>query len=739
MKLSSPLSNAVYLFVLFCLVVPPLAAQEPSFKPAEEKTYPRDSAVEALLASKPTTPVECVRAAKIFAELGRPDLGKPLLKNVLDAALDRAELAELGRAVGPAMLIELAGRNDLQPEARKLADAVSAAIRAENEDVRRIDALIQQLQDTSAEVRLRALVGLREAQAAAVPRLIAVSADPGRAKEHANVRAALAEIGAAAIGPLTAVVGRADPKLAVQAIKTLAAMKDGKPRLCLLAPCLSEDGPAEVRAAAAEALRRTGGVPTKTKAIAVLTAAAEECLNRGQPVEGVQDGKVKVWRWDESKRQCESQTVSPADAALMQAARWARDAYSLAPHDRQLRLLHLTAMLEAAARENGRDRPLDEKNMAFVEAKRFGVEPLEEVVAYGMERGHPAAATVAARLLGEIGAADELLDGPKPGPLAAALQSPDRRLRLAAAAAIVRLQPVRQFAGSSRVPDVLAFFASSRGLRCALVASSKPETARDLAGRLAAAGFQSDAVATGRELLLRVAQSPDCELALIDVTIAGPTADLLLQQLRNDPRTASLRIGLIAPADRYEQAERIARNDPLAAAFPRPRDEQAFNWQLERLAELSARDFVGFEARQRQAVEALGLLAALAGTSEKLYDLRRTEAAVTEALANQNPAVAARAADVLAELNSPAAQRALVETASRFTRPLALRQHAVKAFRRSAEKHGLLLTAKEIQRQYDLYNNNEHRDAASQRVLSLILDCIEAARPVSVQNEKQRF
>jgi hypothetical protein len=84
---------------------------------------------------------------------------------------------------------------------------------------------------------------------------------------------------------------------------------------------------------------------------------------------------------------------------------------------------------------------------------------------------------------------------------------------------------------------------------------------------------------------------------------------------------------------------------------------------------------------------------------------------------------------VLAQWNSAESQRALVEEASRFTQPLALRQAAAAAFRQSIEKHGILLTTEEIRRQYRRYNESEKQDAATQHVLGLILDCLEAAAP----------
>ena len=83
---------------------------------------------------------------------------------------------------------------------------------------------------------------------------------------------------------------------------------------------------------------------------------------------------------------------------------------------------------------------MDEKNPAAVEAGRFGVKPIEEVLKYAMACNRPAAAAAAARLLGQIGTATQLLyRSAGPAPLALAVQSPDRRVRMAALQAIVRL------------------------------------------------------------------------------------------------------------------------------------------------------------------------------------------------------------------------------------------------------------------------------------------------------------
>ncbi len=279
----------IVVLTLACAAALPVAAQQPAAKPAEE---PTDSAVAAVLATKPTTPAECIRAAKILSDLKRPDLAKPLLKKALDANLDQAQLVELGQGGGVAILTEMADRKALQPEARKLADAVSAAIRAEAQNAERIEELIRQLQDPSAEKRLQAVVGLQEARDAALRPLVAVLADPTRAAEWPNVRAALVEMGRAAVGPLTALVGHADPKLTVQAIETLAATNDRNAAMHLLAPCLSEESPPEVKAAAAKALERlVGGVPSRDEAIKLLTESARASFRSSSAGRGCGGGK----------------------------------------------------------------------------------------------------------------------------------------------------------------------------------------------------------------------------------------------------------------------------------------------------------------------------------------------------------------------------------------------------------------------------------------------------------------
>jgi len=536
----------------------------------------------------------------------------------------------------------------------------------------------------------------------------------------------LAAMGRQAVDPLLGILDQADPKLKVQAIAILGEMKAPQLQLFLLRPYLSEKSDVAVRAAAGDALRKLGGtLPTKDQATGILTGNAEKYFNHRQIIPGVVEDKVEVWHWDEAQRRCVVERISAADAARALAARLARDAFAIAPEDAAAVRLHLATMLEAAAYQKGLSKSLDENDSVATKAKQSGPKAIEDALAYAMANDHPAAATAAAQILGRIGKAEELLySAPQPAPLALALRNPDRRLRISAARAIVALKPQRSYAGSSYVLQTLGFFASSSGMRRALLAGPNVENLRKIVSVLAAAGLHADTAVTGREVMRMAASSPDYELAMIDMGIDKPPINLLLQQLRHDERSADLRVGLIAREGFVERAEHLAETDTMAKAFSRPHEDAAVTWQLEQLAALRPLEFVGFEERQQQAVEALDMLAELGRTSGTLYDIRRVEDAVLAAL--NTPSLSLKAIRVLAMINSPEAQRALVQTAGRATESLEIRQAAASAFRQNIQTHGILLTTEEIKRQYQLYNESKNRDPASQKILGLILDCLEA-------------
>jgi CheY-like chemotaxis protein len=372
------------------------------------------------------------------------------------------------------------------------------------------------------------------------------------------------------------------------------------------------------------------------------------------------------------------------------------------------------------------DQPLPlEPSSDAAQAAGLGVGPVEDALSCAMQTGKPIAAIAAAEILGQIG--DEQLlasTGGQPRPLAMALRHSDRRLRLAAAQAILKIDPKQPYAGSSYLPETLGYILQTIGARRVLVVNPRVTHAQNLVGLLAEIGFVADTAATGREAFRRAADSADYEFALISDVTDFPNARETAQMLRKDPRTHGLPIGMLAREETLKQAEDFARSDPRMRAFPRPADAEGMAFRAAEILELAKQDLVGHSVRLAQARTAVDQLTRLAGSSEyAFYDLYRQIPAAQSALAT--PELSVQAAVLLGLLGSRNSQLSLVDLASQTLRPLAERQAAARGFATAVGKHGVLLTRDEILLQYQRYNQSENLDRGTQQVLASILDAIE--------------
>ncbi len=694
---------------------------------------PEDPVVTALLTSNPTTPSEIFRTAQLLLEAGRPELAKRYLKKLLDAKLDDGQWTSLVDEFHTAAFTDLAGRTELRPESEELIHAALGARNRRLHDPARIAEQIKQLQDPSPEVRTRALASLQAAHGAGANALIAVLADPQRAAEYAAVRAALVAMRGDAIDPLADIIERAEPELMIQAIETLAQMRATQATVYLFVPALSEGSDLRVRAPARAAIvQLMGQLPSKAQASQQLSDLARSYFAGKQTMRTDVDGRVTLWTWDPATKQCTPRNCAPDDAARAVAARLARAALALAPDNHQVQMLALAAALEQVVYDRGLDKRLDfVKDPVVREIASLDPQTIEGVLAFCLAEHHPAAARAAAEILGHVGKAQNLLQGgTEPSPLVRAVRSPDRRLRMAALESIVALKPQTPFAGSSHVLESLAYLAASSGGRRALVVSPNTETLEEWVGVLKFRNVASDLAATGREAVRMALRCPDYEMVVIDMATLGPPAEEIVEQLHQDYRTASLRIGLVARAGFLERAERIAERDPLVIAFSRPLDAEAARWQLGQLTALTPREFVGFSERLALAVRALDCLAKAANTSGSLYDLRRVEEAVLAGLLV--PRLSGHAVAVLADLGTQTSQQALVDVASRFVNPLTVRQAAGIAFAFNVKRFGLLLDQGAIRLQYARYNKSASQDLATQKVLASILNTIESRATPSI-------
>jgi hypothetical protein len=711
------------------------AAPTPSKRPAASGAKPEaapvfqpsNPAVDTIVESIPKTPRELLQAAISLAALDRPDLAKRYLNQLLASEAGAPALADLARHFGSAALMQLAGDKSLNPQSRMLADKVFAATAAERHDPARLAAFAKQLADPSPDKQLEAVAALRDAGPQAVPLLLTAIADPAQAKAQPLARRAIAGMGAGAAPPLIAALSAPSPVVQVEAI-TLLSELGPQPYVSshLLVPYLSARSSPDVRRAAQMALERlVGALPTKADAIVLLEREARTYLKRERLVRGDESANVAVWQWDPAANSIVMAEYPPHRASAFMAARLAGDLIELSPDAAAHRRLFLIRLLDSAVYRAGLDNPLPTAaGTEYDRAARFGVDAIDDALAEALATGDTAAAKGAAQVLGEIGNAKLLTrDGPEPAPLVKAIRSHDRRLRVAAAAAIMKFKPSAPFAGSSWLTDGLADMAGSTGHRRAAIGFPTFAPLQELAGMTNALGFQSVTGVNGRQLFAAATQSPDTELILISARINHPTAVDLVQQLREDPRTADVPICVMAELDERGFAEQAMARFPGVFVETRPPSLEAMERIATRAAEMAQDRFVPAKLRQQEAIVALDWLAELAALPPEIADVRRYEPTIEQAL--YSPLTATHAAAVLVRLATPTAQRSLVDLASAGVQPLTVRQTAAAAFGQSVRQFGLRLSPLEIVRQYDRYNQSAQHDKPTQQLLGAVLDVIE--------------
>jgi HEAT repeat protein len=697
----------------------------------EEEIDPNDPVLLAVQDSNPTTPDELIGAIEKLLRIGAKTAAKEYLQKLVDGKPNEAVLADLMRDYGSGMWMRIGREPKLQPEGAQLSRAAFDAAFRQARDPARIEALIKDLSSPDEGLRRSAVLDLRNAGDAAVNPMLKVLADPARAAEHRYVRWGLTQLRKPAVEPLIGALQTQDTDLKNQVLQVLGDMKARRATMYAVRPFVSKESDDATRKVAGQALMQlVGQLPDRRDAERYLLMQARSFLGGAMPLVPDHNGLVKLWHWNPETKVVVPVVHLGADAARIAAGHAAGELYLLRPENPEYRRLYLTATLSSAKVVTGLDRTLPEgPGTAREAAKNMGAEAVEDVLAYAMGEGHFAAAIGAAEVLGDFGDRGLLAstDG-QPRPLAQALAHPNRRLRAAAADAIMRIDPSRPFAGSSGLPETLGYLSGTAGLRRALVGHPRPALAQSVAGMLAHMAFDADTAFSGRNTFLKAVQSPDYEFLLISDGLDMPGVTELLQMLRRDRRTAALPIGIMARSERLDQLRNQHSFDRLTEVFPTPQDDESANLQARRLLALAGRHLVPDDERIARAEKALDHLAALCEDREKysMYDVLRQQEAVTTAL--YVPELSAKAARVLGLIGSPQAQQALVDLASRHALPLKQRQAAAKAFADAAARRNVLLTKPSIRLQYDRYNESESFPVETQEVLGSILDTIEQPR-----------
>ncbi len=703
--------------------------------------------VVSIVESNPTTAEKLVPAILTMLNYERPDLARSYAVRLSQIEMDQDAMADLGEKLGSPPLLQLITDDRVNQVVGEFARNVMDAVIARTRNAERLASLAENVKAPGGFARTQAIEDLRAAGPDAVEPLVKVLADSAQAGAHPQVRDALVQLGDQTIQPLLAALTTSDPQLKTEILLTLARLQSRRALHPMLAHAIDDGAPPELQNAAQLGVRNLlGSVPSKDQATSFLYQRAKEYLDGRVRIPSDLADQTIYWRWRDSEQKLLRDTVDVEALAAVQAARIMEQLLAgaqlppvsslsqLTPTQRAIARMSTLSSLQAHKLVVGLDNPVDESverayviNAEALPTLTFDL--TEDVLELALDRDYIPAAIAAAEMLGVMaantGGNSYLLvrRGPERSPLTRAAAHPDRRVRFMATQAILALQPEQIFAGASLVPDALKYFANVRGARRVLVAEPRSGRSQLVVGLLNENGYETDRRAFGRDAVLAAARSPEYEAMLISYNIGRPAIRRVLHELRKDPRTANLPVGIIFELEDRLEAEIVAERFEPALAFVVPRDPSTLQTRMDRLVERAGRSFVPHEVRMQHAAASLQALAMIVEDEASPFRLSGLETIAETAL--YQPQLSPIAAQILGNVASPAAQRALVEFASQPRTSVADRRAAVAAFAAAIRRRGIGLTAEQIQSQAELYDKLADVDAASEEVLWSILDVIQ--------------
>lgn len=671
---------------------PPAAESAPAAKAAPPLI---PSASAPIFTKPPTTPIEYWDAADYLIRTGQAPQAVPYLRRFLDSQPDDATLREIRDRYGAKSMLRLQDDPSTRPFVEKMITMLGEATRRHATKPERLSRFIGDL-TKSREEQDYGVERLREAGPFAIPPLVQVLQQPTvEGNDRALIISNMGRLDRSAVPALVATLDSAatQPKLAADVAEVLGRIGDPRAIPSLTALAASPTAPSPAPAAARRAIESITGQPFSSQPKTPTRLLTDEARRYHTHAIKFPGDSVVLWDWDASARVPVPRTVSRTDAEGVLGQKLARAALAIDPSDRQAQVVALSLLLEKAIeREGFGNYPKADPSNTFSSAVAAGPGVLGDVLRQAIADGKPDLAAVAATALGKVTDATALAVDGQVNPLVEALSAPGRRTRLAAARALVALDPRRPFAGSSQVVPVLAQFVGSQGPPRAVVIDGNTNRGSQLAGHLKSLGYEPVLAPTGPEGFSTAAASADIELIFIDIhMIAGPwRLQDTLANLGADARTRGIPVYLVGPLSRETDLASIPRRFPGVKFIVTPTNPDILARQLAIAGRPAA---PGAAERTASAREAAELLARIAGRPNSPFeaDLARVEPALTAAL--NTPGTELPAAAAMGDLANPNAQRGLADVMLDPSKPTSLRQAAAVQLARNAQKFGPLVAA----------------------------------------------
>lgn len=658
------------------------------------------STVESPLVAQPQTPEELFQAIVLMVDIARPDVARLYLEQFMKSAADETLLLKLREEHGPAIFLRLSNIKELQPLSLRLLALNQTAYAKFAADPARIDTLIKNLTQGTAEQREYALHELETNGALVVPSLIKALGSPAYAKEHEILQFSLLRIGKPAVPALLGALQSPDLEIQAAAIDLLGRIgeRSAVPHLLYFAAGNAEPAALQKTARIALAkLLKTGDPKTEpTGILARIKAQALEHFQNRYPWKTEADGTVAVWSWDAGAEGVAEARLSPAAASTQLGLHFARQALLLAPEQADIQNIYLNLLFAAEAGQVGWFDPLPiGPGSAYNLALSLGPDTTLSVLQTALQKKRTGPAIMALRVLARTASARHLQTtaGATTSPILAALNYPDRRVQYAAAATAAALDPQRPFSGSDRVTSILAHTLTQgeESLPRAVVLDSSADSGQRMSGFLGNLSYAPTLITSGREGFRFAAETQEIDLVLVEANISRWALSETIANFKADARTAALPIVIYGSITLRDNLRIILEQYEGVTFVIEPTEAQDLEEQMAPFLAREQPQPLTPEERSSFAIQGAEILAFLSqGQRARLYPLLNVEPALINA--SQNPTLTARLIPVLGTLETRGAQAQLAALALDTTFAATERIAAAEQLTGHIERHSLLLS-----------------------------------------------
>ncbi|MGC1275948.1 MAG: HEAT repeat domain-containing protein [Planctomycetaceae bacterium] len=714
----------------FGLFAPPAIAQQPAPPAVEEAPAADGAAPEAdpfavqesdyFLLQEPETAEEFFKGAVQAQQLGRPNLARQYLQRFIELNPEDDALLSLRDEYGPATFARLANQKELQPLSTQLNTRVAEVFRKRGASPERVAALLDALAESpeQAFAAREALINAGDTVIPDILKRLPVEQDDSARQQLLDVLVGMGEEGLPA---LHAALDAPAESLRIQVISVLGRIGSARSIPSLYFPAYGPNQSAGVRSNARRALEQIAelsqtsvdeiqpddvALQLRQEAIDAIDAPPPSVDPAATPVDG-----VRVWSWEPAEQTVRSATLDARSAALWRGIRFARDAFLVAPERSDTQNLYLAFLLEREASQAGTLEPPAGPGTAFNLTLASGPETARGVLGQALEHDLPRAAVGALSVLSKTAAPGSLFSDDKQ--VVDALNADDPRVQLAAAVAVLRLNPDRSFPHADRVVEILSRALSSEAQPAAVIIDPDFQRGSTLAGFVRGLGYQAVLAASGQEGFLAATERVQPAFLLVNLNVSRWPLSQTLANFRADARTKDLPIVVVGPGERDWRASTVGSTrytyfrgpgstDPRAEAteylaeipgtayIVETATAAAFAAQLQPVLTTLVANPLSEAKRAEARALAVFWLAQIADTERKdLFQIGSAEPALVAALSD--PALASNAQIALATIPTPTAQSALARMVLAPTADGGLQRSAADLLADHVRRNGILL------------------------------------------------